>query len=226
MTDASPIAITGLGIVSSLSHQDVFKNPELFLGSHGLRLYSREMKLLVAAIQLALIDAGIQFPVQNSESVALVVSANMGNLSNRIAFINDLMKNTPRFVNPAQFPYVLGGSPASEAAIRFGIQGQCITIASGNASVWNAFIYALQLFRNPSIQTVLVGGYESVIGIRNDDLGSAILVLERKETAQTRQAVSQGDFPSFDTLQNMTKKNVNEQNTLFAVIQTVLPHVC
>lgn len=138
--------------------------PEEILGVKGLRNLDRTTKLTLCAAQLALDDAGIKYPLAESETDEFGVSlgSTMGSVRSISEFDKEALRNGPRSVNPALFSNTVMNSPASHTNIRFNIQGFSSTISAGFCSSVDAIYYAMNMLELYDYKVVLAGGVEEM----------------------------------------------------------------
>ncbi len=134
------------------------------LGQKGLRNLDRTTKLALCASKLALDDAGIKYPLSESETDDFGVSlgSTMGSVWSISEFDKEALRNGPRSVNPALFSNTVMNSPASHMNIRFNIQGFSSTISTGFCSSIDAIYYALNQLELYDYKVVLAGGVEEM----------------------------------------------------------------
>ncbi|MDD5653823.1 MAG: beta-ketoacyl synthase N-terminal-like domain-containing protein, partial [Candidatus Omnitrophica bacterium] len=96
---------------------------EDFLGAKGLRTLDRSTKLVSSAAKQALDDSGLQINAENAARVGMAIGCTLGSIASIIDFDKEALVEGPRYVNPAFFPNTVINSPASQASIRFNIQG-------------------------------------------------------------------------------------------------------
>ncbi len=139
-------------------------NAEKILGQKGLRNLDRTTKLALCASGLALDDAGIKYPLTDSETDEFGVSlgSTMGSVWSISEFDKEALRNGPRSVNPALFSNTVINSPASHISIRFNIQGFNSTVSSGFCSSIDAIYYALNMLELYDYKMVLSGGVEEM----------------------------------------------------------------
>lgn len=136
--------------------------PQEILGKKGLRLLDRTTRLALCASQLALDESRFRITSDNAGAVGIVLSSTSGDVESRSEFLMDAIRGGPRAVNPALFPNTVMNSPASQAAIRFGIRGPATTISVGCSGTLVALEYAANMLRWQRANAILVGGVESL----------------------------------------------------------------
>jgi 3-oxoacyl-[acyl-carrier-protein] synthase II len=139
-------------------------NTDNILGQKGLRNLDRTTKLALCASGLALDDAGIKYPLAESETDEFGVSlgSTMGSVWSISEFDKEALRNGPRSVNPALFSNTVMNSPASHINIRFNIQGFSSTVSTGFCSSIDAIYYALNQLELYDYKVVLAGGVEEM----------------------------------------------------------------
>ena len=138
--------------------------PEEILGQKGLRNLDRTTTLTLCAAQMALDDAGIKYPLTETETDDFGVSLGsaMGSVWSISEFDKEALRNGPRSVNPALFSNTVMNSPASHLNIRFNIQGFSSTISTGFCSSADAIYYAMNMLELYDYKVVLAGGVEEM----------------------------------------------------------------
>ncbi len=227
-SNATPVMVTGVGLITpagkggreeaARQNRMVLGRPEtdpepggdrylgqtdwtILLGPRGLRHLSRGTLYLMAAARMALDDARL-----SRESLPPGMSLGMiaGTLTGNAALVADFDRTTltegAQAVNPAIFPQTVWNSPSSHAAIRFGLEGLNMTMATGLNSGLDALIHAIHVCRAGGEYALLAGGFEELTsfyrllfagwGASSPPLseGASVLVLERADRATARGA--------------------------------------
>ncbi len=137
-------------------------NAKEVLGRIGLVDLDRPTILLSAAMKFAIEDAGLSINEKNSRRTGISVGTTFGSLNSLLEFDRDCLVQGPRFVNPSRFPNTVINSPASRAAIRFGIKGFNTTLSTGFCSGHDALDYATHALQFDRADRVLVGSVEEI----------------------------------------------------------------
>ncbi len=196
----APPAATGATQDKRISEFD----PASILGPKGLRLLDRATLLALVAGHLALRDAGLleQAPDwAGGRAPGLVLGTSFGSLASITGYVKTRLAHGAAALNPSLFPNTVVNSPASQAAIRFGLRALCTTIATGWASGAEAIGYACDALRRGRADIILAGGAEELapdnLAIYQDlgiapatgfGEGACLLVLEREDDAARRGA--------------------------------------
>ncbi len=137
-------------------------DPVPYLGKKGLRNLDRTTLLSLVAAKLAIEDSGIAITDENRDEIGVVLGSTMGSVKSISDFDMEGLREGPRYVNPAKFPNTVINSPASQVAIRFGLQGLNSTISTGFNASHDAVGYAMNMLKLGRAQTLLVGGVEEL----------------------------------------------------------------
>ena len=136
--------------------------PEKYLGQKGLRNSDRTTLLALVAAKLAIDDAALEINDTNRHEIGVVLGSTMGSVHSISEFDKEGLREGPRYVNPSHFPNTVINSPASQVAIRFGLQGLNSTISTGFTASLDAIGYALNMLQLGRARILLVGGVEEL----------------------------------------------------------------
>jgi len=153
--DTSPFVVKAAGEISGF-------DPLVYLGKKGVRELDRSTRLICSAARLALDDARLLIPDDNSDAVGISIGATFGSLHSISQFDRVGLTEGPRCVNPSHFPNTVINSPASQVSIRFGIKGFNTTISNGFCAGLDSLMYASDFLRLKRADTVLAGGVEEL----------------------------------------------------------------
>ena len=153
--DTSPFVVKAAGEISGFE-------PLVYLGKKGVRELDRSTRLICSAARLALDDARLLIPDDNSDAVGISIGATFGSLHSISQFDRVGLTEGPRCVNPSHFPNTVINSPASQVSIRFGIKGFNTTISNGFCAGLGSLMYAADFLRMKRADAVLAGGVEEL----------------------------------------------------------------
>ncbi len=134
-------------------------DPAELLGPKGLRLLDRHTRLTLGAARLALDEGNLE---GSSPRIGMVLGAAVGCLTSRLEFSLSTLRDGFVGVNPAFFPNTVANSSASQAAIRFGLQGPNATISTGMTSGLAAVAFATEAIQDGHADAILAGGAEEL----------------------------------------------------------------
>lgn len=118
--------------------------------------------LLLGACALAFEDAGLDWSALDHPRVALSVGTAYGCLDSMHNVTARVQAKGLRFASPMIFTHSFANSPASLAAIEFGIQGPAATFCTGDTSSGAALQYALDLVARGRVDVALAGGVDAL----------------------------------------------------------------
>jgi len=153
--DASKFKIKSAGEIIDFDAKEI-------LGRKGLVDLDRTTTLLSSAMKFAIEDANLEINEKNSHRLGISVGTTFGSLHSLSEFDKDCLIQGPKFVNPSRFPNTVINSPASRAAIRFGIKGFNTTISTGFCSGHDALDYACHALKFDRADRILVGAVEEI----------------------------------------------------------------
>ncbi len=187
-----PVAITGLGLVSSLG-----RTPERFIGAllRGARAISditafdtsgcrshRAGKLrdfdaaeYIDESKLRRIDGVGRLAISSGKlaladasigapanDVGVVLGTYTAGLESTADFLSGLVRGGPGDVSPMLFSNTVGNAPASLCALEFGLKGANVTITNKEASSLAALAYAVNLLRHRHAPALIAGGVDEI----------------------------------------------------------------
>lgn len=212
-TGVGPSDLFGESVTTAEIHD--FK-PQPWLGSKGIRQLDRAARLLCVAAQMALSGSGLlqNETDPGDPELGLICGTMFGGLHSITSFDWSGLEDGPNYVNPMEFPNTVINSPSGQAAIKYKLRGINSTVCAGLASGLYALRCGADFLKFGRARILLTGGLdelceESVIGFRKAGVisahgcprpfgkdrdgtvlgeGSALMVLERAETAAERGA--------------------------------------
>ena len=120
-------------------------------------------QLVLAAAQLAIDDAKLDFEKINKERGGVIVGSGIGGMWTSYNQINVLRANdnNPRRISPFFIPMLISDISAGHIAIRWGLKGPNYGTVSACATSAHAIADALMLMQRGDADIMLVGGSES-----------------------------------------------------------------
>jgi 3-oxoacyl-[acyl-carrier-protein] synthase II len=166
------------------------------LGRKGTSSMDRASALAVATLRgLQRDESGSVLP---DPRTGVVLGTTSGSARTQFEFTRDsLTRRKPYFVNPAQMPFALMNSAASQCASWHGLTGPNSTIAAGRMSGPAVLRYASRLLRTGRASSVFAGAVEEHSGARElleqgQPLGEACgLLFLQTAAAGNRQALAE-----------------------------------
>ncbi len=153
--DTSQFKVKVAGEITEFNAKDI-------LGRKGLVDLDRATTLLSCAMKFAIEDAGLEINEDNRRRIGISVGTTFGSLHSLSEFDKACLVDGPGFVNPSRFPNTVINSPASRAAIRFGIKGFNTTTSTGFCAGLDALDYAVHALKFDRARMVLVGAVEEI----------------------------------------------------------------
>ncbi|MCX5709257.1 MAG: beta-ketoacyl-[acyl-carrier-protein] synthase family protein [Candidatus Omnitrophica bacterium] len=150
------------GLKTNIAGEITGFDPKQLLGKAGLMDWDRASLFLSSAVKLALSDAGLEISAENTCDTGVSIGTTFGSLYSISEFDKEAVRDGPRLANPSVFTSTVGNSPASRAAIKFGIKGFNSTISTGMCSSLDAIDYARDLMTLDKIKTVVSGAVEAL----------------------------------------------------------------
>jgi 3-oxoacyl-[acyl-carrier-protein] synthase II len=149
-------------------------DPAARIGGKGLRYKDRATQLAITAATTALLDAGLlespRATVTDGDSVAVVVSSNLGNVDTVCRVVRTIADAGTGALSPMDIPNASSNNIAAELAIRFGLRGPNLTLCSGGTAGTDAIRWARNLLRAQRATAVLV------VGVEPDNLPARLLI--------------------------------------------------
>jgi len=133
---------------------------KVYMGQKGLRTLDRSTRLMVSSAILAREDSGLVITDENTDDLGVSVGTTLGSINSIVDFDNVILKEGPRYVNPAFFPNTVINSPASQVSIWLNIQGFNTTLSNGFTSSLDAMKYAYDFIQFGRAKAVFAGGVE------------------------------------------------------------------
>ena len=134
------------------------------LGRKHARRTDRFSQLVLAAADEAVTDAGLSFQEDgDAHDTGVIVGTGIGGVGTLLEGYATLLDRGPKRVSALMTPMMMPNAGAGEIAIRYGLHGVAMSVASACATGTNAIGEACQRIRHGLAHVIICGGSESVM---------------------------------------------------------------
>ena len=137
--------------------------PGHYMDFKEARRVSRASQLAIAATKMALEDAGLQLPLDNSERVATIIGTGAGGLEVADRELGVLRSKGFNRVSPFAMVGFLANMPAHHVSVMTGAKGPISTVVAACASGTQAIGEALEVIRHGRADMAIAGGVEGLV---------------------------------------------------------------
>lgn len=123
----------------------------------------RFIHLGIAASIMAMDDSKLEITKDNAERVGVIVGSGMGGLSSIERYHSVILEKGPKKVTPFFIPMVIINLAAGQIAIRFGVKGPNLAVATACASGTHSIGDAFRIIQRGEADAMIAGGTEAVI---------------------------------------------------------------
>ena len=143
----------------------VFQVPDFPLEDHvdnarAFRRVAQATKFALAAVSLALRDAGLEIGPGDGSRTAVVLGVTHGAIAFSTQFYGGLLQDGPEGASPMLFSESVLNAPAGNVAIAFGIRGPVHTLVGEETVGAQALVKALGLLQSRVVDRCIVAGTE------------------------------------------------------------------
>lgn len=138
-------------------------DPGQFMSIKEARRISRGSQLVIAALRMALEDAGLPEPLQDGERVATIIGTGAGGLEVVDRELTNLRSKGFNQISPFALTGFLPNMPAYHVSLIAGAKGPISTIVTACASGTQAIGEGLETIRHGKADVVLAGGVEGLV---------------------------------------------------------------
>jgi len=137
--------------------------PSLWLDRKESRHMDRFTQFAMAAAQMAVEDAGLDFEQIDKERAGCIVGTGVGGVSTLEQQKEVLMNRGPGRISPFFVPMMIANMAAGHISMAYGLKGTSLSVATACASATNAIGEALRLIEHGYADIVICGGTEAPI---------------------------------------------------------------
>jgi 3-oxoacyl-[acyl-carrier-protein] synthase II len=134
------------------------------LGTKQARRTDRFTQLVLVAAEEAINDAGLTFDLNgDNRHIGTIIGTGIGGITTLLDAYDTLLQRGPRRVSALMAPMMMPNAGAGEIAIRYGLHGPALALASACATGNNAIGEAAEYIRRGTAEVMICGGGESVM---------------------------------------------------------------
>ena len=139
-------------------------DPLAYFGRKQVRRSDRFAQLAMFAADQAVADAGLAFDNNGSNPHAgIIVGTGIGGVSTLLDSYDVYRDRGPKRVSALMVPMMMPNAAAGELAIRYGLHGLSMSLASACATGTNAIGEGAERIRHGAAEIMICGGVESVM---------------------------------------------------------------
>ncbi len=139
-------------------------DPAALLGYKEARRTDRFTQLVLVAADQAVADAGLAFDQNGANGhVGIIIGTGIGGITTLLDNVEVMRERGPRRVSALMTPMMMPNAGAGQVAIKYGIHGLAISLASACATGTNAIGEAALRIRQGRAELMICGGGESVM---------------------------------------------------------------
>lgn len=139
-------------------------DPSKLLGRKQARRTDRFTQMALIATDEAIADAGLDLKGNgNGHQAGVMLGSAIGGLDTLLSSHEVLLQRGPGRVSPLMIPMMMSNAAAGEIAIRYGLRGQSLSVASACATAANALGEGAELIRRGVAEVMICGGSEATM---------------------------------------------------------------
>lgn len=138
-------------------------DPTKYIEPKEVKKMDRFIHFAIAATEMAIEDAGIDFNSVDRDRVGVVIGSGMGGLPMIEYYHKVLLERGWKRVSPFFIPMVIVNLAAGQVSIRYGIRGPNLSVTTACATGNHAIGEAFRIIQYGDADIVIAGGSEAVI---------------------------------------------------------------
>jgi 3-oxoacyl-[acyl-carrier-protein] synthase II len=138
-------------------------DPAAKLGMREARKMDRFTQFAAAVAMEALEQAGLKIDESNRDRIGVMIGSGIGGIGTLLEQADVMRERGPDRVSPFLVPMMISDSAPGMLAIRFGVRGPNMAIATACASGNNAIGEALEIIRRGAADVMLAGASEAAL---------------------------------------------------------------
>src|SRR5512144_233067 len=138
-------------------------DPVALFGAREARKMDRFTQFATTAAQEALTQTGLKIDESNRDRIGVLIGTGIGGIGTLLEQVQVMNERGPERVSPFLVPMMISDSAAGMLAIRFGVRGPNMALATACASGNNAIGEATDIIRRGSADVMIAGASEAAI---------------------------------------------------------------
>jgi 3-oxoacyl-[acyl-carrier-protein] synthase II len=136
---------------------------EKYIEAHEAKRLDRFAAMALAAAELAVRDAGIDFSKEDATRCGVVIGSGIGGLREIEEQHTRLLEKGPARISPFMIPKIMVNAASGQVSIRFGLKGPNSAVATACASSSNAIGDAFKIIQRGIADIMITGGSEAAL---------------------------------------------------------------
>lgn len=138
-------------------------DPVGLLGARETRKMDRFTQFAMAVAVEALEQAGLKIDESNRDRIGVIIGTGIGGISTLLEQVEVMRERGPERVSPFLVPMMISDSAPGMIAIRFGVRGPNMALATACASGNNVIGEAVEMIRRGAADVMIAGASEAAI---------------------------------------------------------------
>jgi 3-oxoacyl-[acyl-carrier-protein] synthase II len=138
-------------------------DPVVLFGAREARKMDRFTQFAIAVAMEALEQSGLNIDESNRDRIGVVTGTGIGGISTLLEQVEVFRERGPERVSPFLVPMMISDSAPGMIAIRFGVRGPNMALATACASGNNVIGEALEMIRRGAADVMIAGASEAAI---------------------------------------------------------------